>query len=92
MQWLNRPHLRRRPTEAGAKRVTGSLRFPPLEPDAPITRINFESPYPSPHGHQDKAGTANFGFRWPGGVEAKGTQAGGQFASTPLSERLTEWP
>jgi hypothetical protein len=32
------------------------------------------------------------GFRWLSGVEAKGTLFGGQFASTPLSERLIEWP
>jgi len=31
----------------------------------------------------------SLGFRWLSGVEAKGTQGGGQFASTPLSERLT---
>jgi len=31
------------------------------------------------------------GFRWLSGVEAKGTPAVGQFASTPLSERLTQW-
>jgi len=30
-------------------------------------------------------------FRWLSGVEAKGTPVSGQFASTPLSERLTEW-
>jgi len=31
------------------------------------------------------------GFRWLSGVEANGTQVSGQFASTPLSERITEW-
>jgi len=34
----------------------------------------------------------SIGFRWLSGVEAKGTRVGGRFASTPLSERLTQWP
>jgi len=29
------------------------------------------------------------GFRWLSGVEANGTQVGGQFASTPLSKQRT---
>ncbi len=67
--------IRPRAVFRGTQRAAGTAR--PAFPRWSVTAIKLRRERQS------------LGFRWLSGVEANGTQGGGQFASTPLSERLT---